>query len=719
MATDEEAIPGGGADVGRVDGTASRGYETTHHGREAAGHGTGGREETVSAPVTAVATILATVVGVGVLAVGVGLLAPGVVAVVGGCLLTGTVTAAKRRTPGGRALGSVLTVAAAVAITAAVGLAMAAGPPSVDAAHRAGVVLSIALAAFGATATLTGAIGDGAVRSAVPIAVTTALPLWLVAAVATWVARGSWLAWRDRLPGFDAGRAVDPLLAPDGAVVAVVGFVAALVALLWTVSLVLPRLPIVQLLPRDRRREARERIARTTDATTRYGFVVLVLGLVVATLLALEGEIGVPAVEDAAALLESILVPVAASPAIRAGLLAGIAALVALYALSRLPGVYRLRHSSTVAWLPILAGGVLAAAVVVVGYPVVFDRLLDPELAAVEAEGSLVPVPGGPGLGARELRMALAPPDGIAVAAVAATGAIVLVVALALAVWLLGALALLPDRAAPGSLAAGALVAGSVFAAVTGAGTLVVALPVACAIVAWDGALYGVSITEELGRDAPARRPALVHVTGTALVGAVSVALALGLTALAASFTVRTGVTIVASLTVALLAVWIALKRRAVRALRIGESGARESTEADRDAPRRRGEPAAGGRGTPDGSADPGDGTDGPDDATPESAGHAPDWTDDPVDETTLQELTAAEARAIREAGFETLGDLAGASRREISGVRGIQPAKASVIAWAVEDLVDSHGSGNASKESRNASKESRNDSHGAEHDSE
>ncbi|WP_049929165.1 DUF7519 family protein [Halopiger goleimassiliensis] len=638
------------------------------------------RAETVSAPVTAIATIVAALSGVLVLAFGADVLLPGVVAAVAGGLLTATVTATKRRTPGGRAVGSVLVVLTAIAITAAVGLT-ALGGLSLGIVYRVGLVVAIGVAAFGATATLTGAIGDGAVRSALPITTATSLPLVLVAAIYSGVV-DSLVPDRRSIGGVDTGVVSEPLLSPDGIAAATATFVLLAVATLWTVWIVLPRLPIVEFVPRDRRAEAREWVSRIATASLHYGFVVLLLGLTAAALLVGREEITVDVVANAADLLETILEPIATSRALRLLLLWSIAAFVAAYVISRLPGLYRLRHSSLVAWTPVLTGGVLTATLIAVAYPTLFERLLAPELEALAADGVVIPNPLGGVLTGESLYAMLAPPGGVAVAAVAmmaAVGTAGLVVGL---IWLTGAVALLPDRAAPGSVVAGALVLGSVLAGVDGAGTLVVAIPVASAIVAWDAAVYGVSITEELGADAPVRRPALVHVTGAAVVGLASVALAVGLTALAERLTARTGVTIVLSLTVALLAVWIVLKRRATRrAVESARADRRDSGRSGTTPRERRSEPAAP-RERPRRSQE----TDRPNEAVSDP--------DREISTTTVPVLAPGDRVDLEAAGYETVGDLQKATAAELAAVEGLHPRKATAIKRAVDAGIDGDDTG-------------------------
>lgn len=536
--------------------------------------------ETTSAPVTAMTTILATLAGALALAIGIDALVPAVAAVVAGCLLTGTVTATKRRTPGGRAVGSCLVVFAALGIAAAAGLegatSVGTGTDPIGIATRVGVVVAIGLAAFGATATVTGAIGDRAVRSAIPVAVTTTLPLAVVGGfhlppirrrvreiVPFAGARGAETGTGAGAAANDSGLELARLFAPESETVGVATFVVLLVALLWTLYFVLPRLPIPELLPRDRRAAVRWRIRLLASRAGWAGWTVLLVSGALTITAALSRATDEPYLREAYPLLESTVVPLATATGPRVAFVGGIGVLVAALLISRLPGLYRLRYHPTVRWLPVLSGGTIVSLLVLVGYPRVFDRLLRPELEAIAADGEPLPVPGLGAIAPQELASVLAPPEGIAIVAIAVAGVVGTAGTLFVAIWLLGTLRLLPDRGAPGSLAAGALVGGAIAAAVAGASTLVVSGAVACAIVAWDTAVYGVSITEELGREPTVRRPAVAHATGAVVVGIVGIALALGFTALLERVTVRTGATIVVSLTVALLAALIVLKRRA------------------------------------------------------------------------------------------------------------------------------------------------------------
>ncbi|RKD94002.1 DUF7519 family protein [Halopiger aswanensis] len=540
-----------------------------------------GAPETTSAPVTALTTILATLAGALALAIGIDALVPAIAAVAAGCLLTGTVTATKRRTPGGRALGSCLVVFAALGIAAAAGLEAAttvgtgAGPSEI--ATRVGVVVAIGLAAFGATATVTGAIGDRAVRSAIPVAVATTLPLAVVGGfhlppvrrrvreiVPFAGARGAETGTGPAAS--ESGLELAHLFSPESTAVGIATFVASLVALLWTVYFVLPRLPIPELLPRDRRADVRWRIRRLASRAGWAGWTVLLVSGALTITAALSRATDEPYIREVYPLLESTVVPLGMATGPRVAFVAGIGVLVAALLVSRLPGLYRLRYHPAVRWLPVLTGGAIVSLLVLVGYPRAFDELLRPELEAIAAEGEPLPVPGLGAMAPQELASLLAPPEGIAIVAIVIAGVVSAAGTLFVAIWLLGSLRLLPDRGAPGSLAAGALVGGAIAAAVAGASTPVVSAVVACALVAWDSAVYGVSITEELGREPSVLRPAVAHATGAVVVGIVGIALALGFTAVLERATVRTGATIVICLTVALLAALIVLKRRATAA---------------------------------------------------------------------------------------------------------------------------------------------------------
>ncbi|AEH35781.1 DUF7519 family protein [Halopiger xanaduensis] len=543
--------------------------------------------ETTSAPVTALTTILATLAGALALAIGIGSLVPAVAAVAAGCLLTGTVTATKRRTPGGRAVGSCLVVFAALGIAAAAGLEAAtgvgtgAGPGEI--ATRIGVVVAVGLAAFGATATVTGAIGDGAVRSAIPVAVATTLPLAVVGGVHLPPVRnrvhdlvplgdGSEPGTGSGAAATDGGLELARLFSPENTMVGVATFVALLVAALWTAYFVLPRLPIPELLPRDRRADVRWRIRLLASRAGWGGWTVLLVGGALTITAALSRATDEPYLDSVYPLLESTAVPLAMAAGPRVAFVGAIVVLIAALLVSRLPGLYRLRYHPAVRWLPVLTGGTLVSLLVLVGYPRAFDRLLRPELEALGADGEPLPVPVIGTVPTQELSSLLAPSEGIAIIAIVVAGVISAAGTLFVAIWLLGSLRLLPDRGAPGSLAAGALVGGAIAAAVAGASTPVVSAAVACAIVAWDSAVYGVSIVEELGREPTIRRPAVAHATGAVVVGVVGIALALGFTAVLERATVRTGATVVISLTVALLAALVVLKRRATAAAAATES---------------------------------------------------------------------------------------------------------------------------------------------------
>ncbi|ADD05268.1 uncharacterized protein Nmag_1692 [Natrialba magadii ATCC 43099] len=598
--------------------------ETSTEMRSTGPVGSSRESETVSAPTTSAVAMAAVLTGSLVLAVDLGLVRPTLLAIVSGAILTATVTATKRRTPGGRAVGSILAVFAALGLAGALGLTLATSgdPMALETRYHAGVVLAIAAAAFGATATVTGAVGNRAVRSALPVVLVTPFPIALVAAA-------YFDPLREVLPGvpevgegWSSTELLDSLLWPDELAAGVLSFAALLIGLLWLTTVIVPRLPIVELLPRDRRAAAEQQIDRLTSWTGTIGFL-LFMGTVIASGVALHAreEEATYAVE-AYDYLEATVIPVAMHPVARFVVLGGIAALCAAALLSRLPDLHRLRRSRMLRLVPVFTGGVLVAALVAVSYPSAFDRWIRPELESMAAAGDGVPLPGGVGtIPPDELLSVGSPPEGIAIAAVAMIGVIGTISALVCCIWLLGSLQLLSDRGAPGTLAASALVAGAIIAAITGASTLVVGAVVVCAIVAWDASLYGVSVTEELGRGVDARRPALTHAIGSALVGAVGIAIALGLVELGGRLTVRSGVTVVIALIVALLAMFIVLKRRAVASA--SNSSASEISRL-------------------------------------------------PVAAGTMPGVNHEEVRALRSAGFETIGDVQTATRAELADVDGL-----------------------------------------------
>ncbi|THE65750.1 hypothetical protein D8Y22_06160 [Salinadaptatus halalkaliphilus] len=540
--------------------------------------------ETISAPGTAVGSILATVVGVLVLAVGVDVLVPAILAVATGCLLTATVTAAKRRTPGGRAIASALAVLAAIGLVAAIGVAAVAAGGATAVGARIGLVFALALAAFGATATVTGAIGDGAVRSAIPVAVLTTIPIAATAAFYTDPVRSRLL--EGALGGATSRGALvlERLLEPVDAAAGVASFVALVVGCCWLASVVVTRLPIPELLPRDRRETARRRIEAVAAQARISGVVLLLAGGVAFVLAAAEDAVGVPYLDDISPQLEAAMLAVTSAGWLRALILACIVTLLVLFVLSNVPVLGRLRHSALATWGPVFAGGTLASALVIVAYPPLFEQFVRPELEGALTDGELFSLPGtGAALPPHQLLATLEPPGGIAVAAAATTAVVGTIVSVLLIVSLLGAIHLLPRRATPGALGASALVGASILAAVAGAGPLIVCLAVVCAIVVWDGALYGVSITEEIGRETSVRLPAVAHTTGTAVVGLCGVALAFGLAAALESIAVQTGITIVLSLVVALVVVIVVLKRRATRTRTDGLSRGGDGIESGDD----------------------------------------------------------------------------------------------------------------------------------------
>lgn len=487
---------------------------------------------TLRTPVTAGITIVTTVTGCFVLASGMDVMLPGGLAVGAGCLLTGLVTASKRRTPGGRAIGSVYVVLAAGALAAAVGLSVT-GPVPADSWRwfRPAIVLTIALAVFGGTATVTDAVGDGAVRSALPVALLTAVPVTVRAALSSGLLRSHTESGAaDALP---VGLVSNWVRSPTATIVELALLVGLLSVLCGSVLFVLPRLPIPELLPRSRRDAVRTHIDRGRSWVWIALLLIVCLGLVL--IVGVMASIPVP---GRGAGLETIVSPVVGSSALRTAVLAIIAVVWLLWLVSLLPALPRARHSRLARWVPVFTGGSLVA----LPLPIVASTLAQ--------RGSTVP----------------SPPPGTALIGVALVGAIGVVLTLLSVVFVAGAIRLLADRAAPGLLAAGALVGGSIIAGLDGAHLLTVIVPVGCAIVAWDVSVYGVVATAEMGPTISIRRPALAHAMATVSIGLVGIGLTLGVNrVLVGAIPARTTLTVLVCLTVAFLTALVALKATAGR----------------------------------------------------------------------------------------------------------------------------------------------------------
>lgn len=537
--------------------------------------------ETVSQPVTAVVTILAVLVGAWVLLSATDVLVPGAIAIVGGGLLTATITAANRQTPGGRAIASCCAVAAAASVVIAIGLAVQPDVTAIEPWYRAAVVIAIAFAAFGATATLSGAIGSGAVASALPIAVLTSIPIVGYVVAYTPFVRSLWTGEARRTTG-SAGQPTGPtgldtldrppieawLLRPESEILAVLTLFGILAVTLASIAFLLPRLPIPELLPGDRRAAAGDRIEWAADlfwTSLAYGIALAgVLAVGHATVL----DQGSP--EQLVPIflwLEAAVLAIAFEPSIRQLLLGTIGLLWIVWVALKLPFVYRLRYSSLVGWLPVLLGGAIAVLFARYLYPLVYVREIRPELEALSIEGQFMFVPViGVAATPADIDAALAPPNGHLLAGLGLLFVLGLLLAVLVGVSAAGLLRLLGDRGAPGTVAATALVAGAIFAAIDGAATIAVVVPVVCAVVAWDAAVYGVSITEELGRSTAARGPTIVHTVGTASVGLVAIGAIVAIDALLVGrISIWEGATVAVSIAIALLVALVALKRRGKR----------------------------------------------------------------------------------------------------------------------------------------------------------
>ncbi|WP_148215459.1 DUF7519 family protein [Natronomonas pharaonis] len=471
--------------------------------------------------------------------------------------MAAAVTATSRRTPGGRAVGSVLIVVGAIAVTAALSLAAIEGRTTDRATAYIMVVLMVVLSTFGATAATTGAIGASSVQSALPVTAFSLLPVSAVAA-------GYADLFHELIPtapheGANISAVIsENVLFPNDQPEAAISFVFLLVGGLWLSAYLIPRLSLSELVPREKRSEARQFVRRVATGLSRFSLLTLLGSVGLGVFMRLSHGDRIQRVTETLPMstIEAFLHSITTVVGLRIIILLGIGVVLLVYFLSKLRRLRSIEEYVIIQWLPAGAGGALVAVFVIIAYPYAFEQWIRPVARGTSEQGP------GPLLWVAEAGVELsqlAPPNGIALAAIAMIGIIGGLFGILAIVWLLESVQLLPDRGPSGGLAAAALIGGTIAAAVAEASVVVVSGAVAFAILSWDAATYGVSATEELGPDTDIRRPALAHALGSAVVGGIGIALALGANQIAQTIAEETGIIIVGGLVVGFLALAITL----------------------------------------------------------------------------------------------------------------------------------------------------------------
>ena len=453
-------------------------------------------------------------------------------AVAGGIALTATVGLAAQPTPGGRAFGSLLAIATSVLLIGAIGLAAASAGDITEIILFTSVTGLLMLATYGAAAARTGSLGGGSTLAATRLVQYTMFPLlgyalWYSPIVRTLdgfegIEPAIRLdAWLDR-----AEDSFAQLWTAQSSVEGVITLFVLLMLFWGTINLVVPRITIHEPLPARARRAIDRGLAITRRRVNHLliGGGALVLGSVIALiLLELITGRGDPVIaatfEDALRTAWDGLRELAGIVAIR-WLLGGVMGLAWLaWLASQLPRLARVHHGAVGHRLPAMAGGMVAAGLIHVGYPRLFQTALRPGIEAGGAPAVLIATLGSSD---RILAM-LAPPSGyflLSVALVALLGSLYLVL---LGIVTLRMIGLLPDRNAAGALTAATIVGAALVIGLIGPPTALIAIVVVCGIIAWDVTRHAREVREDLGPASGSAAVTLAHASGAVFVGMVTI----------------------------------------------------------------------------------------------------------------------------------------------------------------------------------------------------
>lgn len=483
-----------------------------------------------SAPAAAMIALVASCVGIVVLLAGTGQILSGVVAAVAGACIAGLLWAARRGTPWSRAIASGLAILSGVATVAAVAVGIQASSDTLSVFLFVGLPVTVLLVTTGVISTFTGAIGDWSVGTALGIVTVTATILLGVAAgsllVTTPEAYSSNIGEAAQIFSTGATTAIDYLTSPGGFVEGLITLSLLIGITSSTVAMALPRLPIDQFIADSEEPDVEARI----NAVARHGGVVGILAFVSCLLVPLIHSVyPLEQLVTYAPTIATILQTAISITELRLTLLAVTGLFLTLWFVAwLLPWLARRRNGATVRWFPAIFLTVLVAGAVGAGYQAAHETVVAPLLETVVADATGVSVPIL-GVISSEVLFTLAEPPVGSILAVATIGLALVGLAVLLgALVVSGVLRILPRRSTPGALAAAGLIGGSILAAALDAPLLVILVPVACAVLVWDIAAYGVSITDELRPDAAQYTPVVVHAVGSVAVGCAAIALSLG-----------------------------------------------------------------------------------------------------------------------------------------------------------------------------------------------
>ena len=469
---------------------------------------------------------------------GSGLVLEGVLAVAAGVSLAILLHLANSSSPGGRAAGSILTIVVGIFLTGAIGLAIVTGILAEELLSPLGITIALILTAWGAAGAATTGLAPAATRDALYMLMITAVPvaLYLIYLVQTvddfQPDETESISRADSVPIDYVGDVVELLISPDADFVGVLSFFVLVFAVLLTIWYTAPRLTIFSLLHRSKRvpiESSLNTLRAYSNLAIVYGvFTILVGG---AAFIAITFvRLSIPELQtDIDSLLdqvEGILFAVGGSDELR-WLMLSVAGIFWLgWAVSSIPAVPRIRHHPLVDWFPTIIGGFGVVVAIHAGYPVLYERIIEPELQQSDS-GHYIELGFLPGefITVEELSFILDPPIGQSVAAVAIIVILGLVFCFIATITLLKRVGIIRDRGATGSIAGSALIGASLFMGIDGASVLLIGVPLVFGIAIWDLTRFADSLVSELGSAPTTVAPILVHGTSTIVVGMVLLSL--------------------------------------------------------------------------------------------------------------------------------------------------------------------------------------------------
>jgi hypothetical protein len=411
------------------------------------------------------------------------------------------------------------------------------------------VVAGAALAWFGAATATRDAVERETLRRTLGVSFRTAVPPFLLALLGGTVALAESPLYPPTvgpagLVGGLVSAAVDLTIAPPTASIhpttlALLGVVAA-----WAAAKLVDTLPVSEVVGAD---SPVVRAAERLGTVAKLGIVVVLAAAVVEFLLPARTLIGTLGFSG-----YRLLVGITTTPLLRLPLaLFAVVAIAVVVLFSLVRRAAQAPADRTIgAVLPYAVGAALAVGTGSVARPVV-EALLD-------AVGSVLISPFDQVFAeVTESVVDFYGPELILTALLA--GVLVLTATVVLLLYLADRLGYVRDRANGASLAATGLFLAAAFSVPVGAPATLAFAGLVASVLAWDVGLYGATIAQEVGRRTPTARVELTHATGTALVGLLGVALAVGLTRLlnADGLAVPAGIPVASSVLLALGGVFL------------------------------------------------------------------------------------------------------------------------------------------------------------------